>query len=50
MNDYLQFVENKLALHESCGFDASALPDSLFDFQTAITQWATRKGRAATRM
>lgn len=47
MNDYLQFVENKLTLHEACGFDASALPDSLFDFQTAITQWATRKGRAA---
>lgn len=23
MNDYLQFVENKLTLHEACGFDAA---------------------------
>lgn len=44
---YQNFIKNKLVLHEPVGFSPSALPESLFDFQSAIVNWAVRRGRAA---
>ncbi len=44
--DYRQFLERK-SQSENCGFSPVWMPDSLFDFQQAITEWAIIKGRAA---
>src|SRR5574343_215637 len=44
---YQNFIKNKLVLHEPVGFSPSALPESLFDFQAAIVNWAVRRARAA---
>jgi hypothetical protein len=45
--DYSQFLDAKLHLGADHGFDPVWLPDSLFEYQTAIVEWAVRKGRAA---
>jgi len=29
------------------GFDAKYIPDYLFDFQKALTEWAIKKGKSA---
>ncbi len=44
---YQEFVESKLSFYDPVGFPPRGLPDSLFDFQTAIVDWAVRRGRAA---
>lgn len=44
---YQDFIQKKLVLHEPTGFAPSDLPESLFDFQAAIVDWAVRRGRAA---
>jgi len=44
---YQEFIESKLVLNEPAGFAPSELPDGLFDFQSAIVDWAVRRGRAA---
>lgn len=44
---YQEFIESKLSFHSPVGFEPRGLPDSLFDFQTAIVDWAVRRGRAA---
>jgi len=46
-NDYLSFLERKAQLGSDDGFSPSWMPDFLFDFQSALTTWALRKGRSA---
>ena len=45
--EYQEFVERKSHLSSMDGFSPEWMPDKLFDFQRAIVEWATRKGRAA---
>ena len=47
MNDYQQYLERKTQGGADSGFEPVWLPDFLFDFQTAMVDWAVRKGRAA---
>lgn len=47
MNEYHAFIEGKRTDFEGVGFEATALPKRLFDFQEAIVKWACKKGRAA---
>lgn len=44
--DYERFIAAKSQIDNDTGFQASSLPDFLFDFQRALVAWATRKGRA----
>jgi DNA modification methylase len=46
---YNQFLQNKAPSDPATGFDVpeSALSPLMIDFQTAITRWAIRRGRAA---
>lgn len=46
---YLNFLENKKFVLESCGFDVdrNELNPMLFDFQKDIVRWALAKGRSA---
>jgi superfamily II DNA or RNA helicase len=44
---YEAFLEAKTHLRNEHGFDPVWIPDKLFDFQVALLEWATRKGRAA---
>jgi hypothetical protein len=46
-SDYEKFLEGKSQLTTEYGFDPVWMPDKLFDFQKALVEWATRKGRAA---
>ena len=45
--DYMDFLENKTKLSGNYGFEPLFMPDCLFDFQRAIVEWATLKGKAA---
>jgi len=47
IRSYEAFLEHKSQLGTFDGFTPSFLPDSLFDFQKALVEWAVRKGRAA---
>ena len=47
MNDYTAFLERKTHSGADSGFDPLWMPDFLFGFQRAMTEWAIRKGRAA---
>jgi superfamily II DNA or RNA helicase len=47
MKEYHAFIEGKRTDFEGVGFEATALPKRLFDFQEAIVKWACKKGRAA---
>lgn len=47
MATYQEFLGNKLHLSEPSGFAPSFMPSWLFDFQSDLVEWATRKGRAA---
>ncbi len=44
---YRDFIESKRWTAPACGFDATIIPDALFDYQKASVRWACRKGRAA---
>lgn len=44
---YEEFLERKAQLGSCDGFEPRFLPDSLFDFQRSLVEWAVRKGRAA---
>lgn len=44
---YEDFIQRKTQVGADHGFDPIWMPDSLFDFQRALTEWALRKGRAA---
>jgi len=45
--DYAEFLSRKAQLDYSGGFTPDDLPDHLFDFQTALVDWAVRHGRGA---
>src|SRR5213596_1352061 len=47
MRDYEEFLKSKSQLGGDHGFAPVFMPDFLFDFQKALVDWATRKGRAA---
>ena len=47
MDDYHAFLSTKAQCGEDSGFAPTWLPDAMFDFQRALTEWALRKGRAA---
>ena len=44
---YMSFLESKQRAAKPVGFDVRKLPSSLFPFQSAITKWSCRIGRAA---
>jgi hypothetical protein len=45
--DYQEFLRHKTDYGADSGFDPVFMPSFLFDFQSALTDWAIRKGRAA---
>lgn len=45
--DYGSFLDRKIQEGSLEGFKPLWLPDSLFDFQLALTEWAIRKGKGA---
>ena len=45
--DYAAFLELKSQNDTYAGFDPVWMPAFLFDFQTTLVDWATRKGKAA---
>jgi hypothetical protein len=47
MSEYADFLERRAQLDGADGFEPIWMPDFLFDFQRALTDWAIRKGRAA---
>lgn len=47
MSDYEVFLDRKRQLSQGDGFAPTWLPDFLFDFQSALVDWALRRGRAA---
>lgn len=47
MDSYQQFLEGKQQMDSMAGFAPVSIPDFLFDFQSHLTDWAIRKGRAA---
>jgi hypothetical protein len=47
MNEYEKFLEKKAQLGSFDGFKPLFLPDSLFDFQSFLVDWALRKGKSA---
>ncbi len=44
---YSEFLEAKTQVGAEHGFDPVWMPDILFPFQVALTEWAIKKGRAA---
>lgn len=46
-NPYTEFLEHKTQLDGMHGFDPVWMPEFLFPFQAALTEWAIQKGRAA---
>jgi hypothetical protein len=44
---YAAILSRRRQFGEDSGFDPTWMPDSLFGFQSALVEWATRKGRAA---
>ena len=46
MSGYASFLESKRQLADAGGFEPVSLPDFLFPFQRALTEWAIRQGRA----
>lgn len=46
-DEYQRFLEDRRNAGSNCGIDPDFLPESLFDFQKFVTEWAIRKGRAA---
>lgn len=47
MTTYNQFLKNKTLVDIPSGFKVNKLNNNLFNFQTDITKWALRRGRAA---
>jgi hypothetical protein len=44
---YLEFIDSKTHQGADSGFDPTFMPDSAFDFQRSMIEYAVRKGRAA---
>jgi hypothetical protein len=47
VDDYYNFLTNKMQINEKHGFNPKFMPEWLFPFQKEIVTWATEKGRAA---
>lgn len=47
LGSYADFIAGKTHLSGDFGFDPVWMPQSLFDFQISLVEWACRKGRAA---
>lgn len=47
MDSYSAFLAKKTQLDGDSGFEPVWMPDALFDFQSMLTEWGIRKGRAA---
>lgn len=47
VDGYAEFLARKTRRAESVGFDADVASDYLFPFQSVLTSWALRRGRAA---
>lgn len=47
MTSYTEFLDRKTQIGGEHGFAPTELPTFLFDFQSALVEWALRKGRAA---
>lgn len=47
MLQYHEFLEDKAQIGGDHGFAPVSIPSWLMDFQSALVEWATRKGRAA---
>ena len=47
MSQYREFLTRKTSEGADSGFAPSYMPSFLFDFQSAMVEWAVRKGRAA---
>jgi len=45
--EYSEFIESKMIITQSVGFDATDINDKLVDFQKDIVRWALKKGRSA---
>jgi DNA modification methylase len=45
--NYEEFIKEKASLDVESGFEPSELGAHLFDFQSAIVEWACKRGRAA---
>jgi hypothetical protein len=45
--DYRKFLDRKSQFNTGNGFDPIFMPDFLFDFQTALVDWAVKMGRCA---
>ena len=45
--NYEEFIKSKSQLGTYDGFDATFIPDYLFDFQKELVTWSLKKGRAA---
>lgn len=44
---YEDFLNAKMQVGSSNGFDPLWMPSGMFPFQVALTEWAIMKGRAA---
>lgn len=44
---YQEFIESKRQIDTMDGFKPAFMPDVLFDFQQALTDWSVQKGRSA---
>lgn len=47
MTDYAEFLDDRRQRHAGTGFEPVFMPDFLFGFQSYLTDWAIRQGRAA---
>ena len=47
VNDYVKFIQAKAIDQIAAGFDPRNIGSHLFDFQSAIVEWACKRGRAA---
>ena len=47
LDDYDAFIKRKASEDVESGFEPSNLGGHLFDFQSAIVEWACKRGRAA---
>lgn len=45
--EYNEFLKRKTQFSGDSGFDATYIPDFLFDYQKSLLQWAVKKGRGA---
>jgi len=47
ITEYHEFLNQRAQGGADSGFNPVWMPDQMFDFQSALTEWAIRKGRAA---